>query len=344
MKKLFYSLTLSLLGGAIAINGQTITTSIVPGVSFTQHVQYIDTTGIVATGSGAGQNWDFSGVTNVGSVFNNVYIDPTTTAYASSFPNATTCTQTSSGGYGYVQLTATQELNLGLQNSSQGVLAYSDPEVVVVFPLTLGTTHTDNWALTIPYGGVGYDYRKGTTTITADATGTIKTPAGTFNNSLRLKLEQTYRDSIVVSGTTQIVNYTFTSYSWLKDGVKGFVFNISSPLNTDNFGVLTPKQASYQTNAAVTGVVESQEPTFNLAVFPNPAHEWLNMALVIDKPEQVNIALVNMAGQQVKSVENVDLVSGVNTLPLLVNDLPAGTYVANIHGKSINISRTVVIE
>src|SRR5690606_15577654 len=87
----------------------------------------------------------------------------------------------------------------GIESLAQGQnvsFFYADPEEVMHFPFTYNDTYSDNTLCTSSLGSGVELVRSGTTTVTADAYGTLKTPLGTYPNTLRILTNQVYEDVI----------------------------------------------------------------------------------------------------------------------------------------------------
>lgn len=78
---------------------------------------------------------------------------------------------------------------------------------------------------------------------------------------------------------------------------------------------------------------------------PNPATDWLNIAISSDKSERLNIKLFAANGQLVLN-SNVNQLSGNTTHKLALNQLAKGIYYVTINGENGNIiySKTVMVQ
>lgn len=81
----------------------------------------------------------------------------------------------------------------------------------------------------------------------------------------------------------------------------------------------------------------------SIAVQPNPAHDFLNVAIVNNKTEKVNLTLVSIDGKEVIS-QDVQTVSGQQTIPVNVSALAAGFYFVKVSTGTEVATEKVVIE
>ncbi|MFN0203155.1 MAG: hypothetical protein ACKVTZ_16635, partial [Bacteroidia bacterium] len=202
------------------ITANTIASS--PGVyGVSQMVAYPSSVGA----SGANAVWDFTSLTSTGSS-NMSFVAPSSTAYASFFPNATLATPTTTGngsGYAYCDVDASGFVILGTYDTSPTLtrkVTYSDPETQIPAPFTYNSTQTHSLAATIDQnvsGNITSFSREGSTIFVGDGYGTLKLPNATINNVLRIKWIRTMQDSYM---GTPFYTYTDTGYLWVSPAVK----------------------------------------------------------------------------------------------------------------------------
>jgi len=193
-------------------------------------------------------------------------------------------------------------------------MVYSDPEDYQRAPFTYNDTYTDAFSVTYTNGATFY--RTGTTTALADGWGTLKTPAGTFANTLRVKRTSTYRDSIVGIGV--VFNITLVTYLWYNPGVRDFLMN-QAALTTTPAGSTsgtTVTTASYRTNVSVS--VDEVAAGSNFLVGPNPARDAVSVRWA-DRA-QGSVVLTDAAGRIVLRA------TGLGSASLSVGHLPRGFY------------------
>ncbi|APU95062.1 hypothetical protein BV902_00920 [Sphingobacterium sp. B29] len=95
----------------------------------------------------------------------------------------------------------------GISGSTQSKTVYSNPMTVVKYPISYGLSFEDSFEAQ----STGILAEKGTFKSTVDAYGTLKTPMGTFNNTLRTKGELKFTTR-TAAGTPLVVESV--SYTW----------------------------------------------------------------------------------------------------------------------------------
>lgn len=287
-------------------------------------------------GSGANQNWDFTALAGAsGELYSAVL--PSATAYASTFPNSnlvlTNAGQTSMRYFG---LTST---SMDLQGAYTGVTLFpnSDPEIILRYPFTMGSTSTDNWAGT--YTTSALTYRSGITTVTADAYGTMVTPAGTFTNCLRVHMIEDYQDSLNF-GSPFVITYYNDQYIWFQEG---FHYFVASTFTLTSSSGLNSSGASYF-SAGPVGIDPTQLDGATVQLYPNPATDQVTLALDLPTQKSVEVHIYNSSGQVVQTLAPKALDRGLNELALAINELPNGIYFCKISqsGHEVSTKRLVV--
>ena len=275
------------------------------GESFTLHS--IDVTSVTEGSSGANVSWDFSSDTSLGT--NTItWIDPATTPYAASFPNANLCYVIGGGYYDYYSGSSTAYTRHGAVDPNSTVIAYSDPQQHIGFPCTYNTTFTDSFASTYVSAGDTY-YRSGTITVTADAYGILFLPYGTISGVIRLKTVEDYQDAVDLGGYPYLIYYSSEVYIWYKPGTHYPVFSLtsftSSVGGTTNYG-------SYLDQSGA-GIYTPFASKFDIEIFPNPASSFVNMNYSIKSGSDLKASLVNMQGQEIEVLMKKNLQPGTYT-------------------------------
>lgn len=137
--------------------------------------------------NGNNVTWDFSGLTsNASSTLNILAPDPT-------FPNTTHNFELVGQINTHLKLTP-QAFELVAEVTPNEIINYSDPITIFQFPMTVGDMYTDTFDGIFDQGGFTIQ-RYGTIEVEVDGYGTIITPAGTFNNVLRIHSIRTVNDN-----------------------------------------------------------------------------------------------------------------------------------------------------
>ncbi len=264
--------------------------------------------------SGANQTWDFSGLTMSSTQVLEYKAPVNCTAYMD-FPGATIGGDADAGAtFSYSDYTSTQQENYGYHITSQGVSQfYNNPEVMMVYPFTMGTTNSDYFESTF-FSGVTW-YRSGTTTIEAIGYGEVILPTGTISNVLLYKLEQDYQDS-----STSLTNqYQSEIYLWAKPGYHNTVLGLTK----FTFGGNSSYTSTYDSNPSLGN---SEIESTSLTIFPNPVEDVINLNYS-NSADITEVLITNVAGQNVYSSQYFEnkinlehLIEGIYFIELSVGE------------------------
>jgi len=95
------------------------------------------------------------------------------------------------------------------------------------------------------------------------------------------------------------------------------------------------------TRSAMAGTLSSTEDTF-LSIYPNPAHEVININMSSAMEKEISIYLTDALARRVKTITRQAKV-GVNNIVLYVRDLPPGLYVVVIEQGNERTTKKVMI-
>jgi hypothetical protein len=208
------------------------------------------------------------------------------------------------------------------------------------YPFTYNNTYTDTWA-TVYVNGIPY-YRRGTDSVTADGWGTLKTPAGTYANVLRVKRVQNYRDS--APGITPIIiNYAATEYTWRDTAHKDFLYwsmtlTISPAVGTPN----TVNYSRYTANQMVS-VPAINNTAIRWTARPNPARDNITVELVLQQSTVLSLSLYDITGRLVRSIPQLPAVPGNAKINFDVSGINPGVYVLRLNDGKDAASQRIVI-
>lgn len=184
---------------------------------------------------GANQTWDLSAATRgtASNDFTLTWIDPSEAPGSSMFPDANLAEkQTTEQGDNYLfyQDTGSELLLIGLDTLA-GTGTYDNVATQFVYPTSFNGSWNDTWSGQLQlqneaFGTVIAD-RSGEQTVTYDGYGTIITPAGTYQNVVRLRSTLYVRDAFSVSGIDVISEVTTENWVWLEPNTAYPVFNYS---------------------------------------------------------------------------------------------------------------------
>lgn len=286
--------------------------------------------------AGANQTWNLSAMTGT-SVTSTSYVAPSSTPSGSSFPNSNIAWSIPSSTVSYYKTSSTALQYYGIASGSL-IMSYSNPEDVLHYPFTYNNTYSDSW-YTVFFNGAYTFYRRGTTNVTADGYGTLITPAGNYNDVLRVHLVQSYRDSAYIGGP-YIINYHNDEYRWYKEGTHiqiANVYTITIP------GLSTTTGASYLvSNSAI------DQPTVpaNVSLFyPNPASDRIFFNICLDKNEKIEMVLYNTLSLKMGKTFIWNGFKGENTVSIDLDNFAEGVYFAQIllNGALVSNERFMII-
>lgn len=277
--------------------------------------------------AGANQNWDFSSINPSVSWEINV-IDPVSTPFVSEFPEANLAyyyNNSSPESYTYVQLNSTELLNNGNASdpgANELSIHYTDAVKLLQYPFSFSDTFTDTYYTEYTSFGDAITHEWGNITATADAWGNVITPAGTYENTLRIKREMVYVDSMWVSGVfLYATTLTTTDYDWYTESSHHPILSIS----------VTNSGTSISYSSSVGGIEKNQsQPQIN--IFPNPANDFVNITLSNINTDITEINIVNVLGQQLSNVER----TGNHQFSSDISRLSPGVYFIRINGERGN--------
>ena len=297
MKKL-YTLAATLLATTSLLAQNTLTSADITYLGDGFYQKECDTTGVQAGAAGNGITWDFSGlIPKTDSTFLD-YIDPATTAYASSFTAANVALEEENGALSYFELT-TDEYNYYGSVTDDGTggtikYTYSDPARYFSFPLAFGNTSSDNLAAGYTAGGLVYT-RTGTIDTEYDGFGTLILPTGTFTDVSRVKIFEDNHDVATVQGFPINVDVSITTYEWITKGNKSPLLIISY-VKAVTSGVTTLSKIVKMATKKSSGVgITENNTALELSIFPSPA---TNSITITSSENTATINLLDISGKQ----------------------------------------------
>jgi hypothetical protein len=282
---------------------------------------------------GADVIWDFSDFPSTGSSIDFTFIAPSSTAYDYAFLDANIATDDGAGNYGYFNVTATSYAQNGFANAS-AIVHYDDPEILCVFPLTYGTTNTDDFHSEF-YSGVDFE-RSGSNTMYADGYGTLILPTGTYTEVVRVKVVQYFSDEAI--GIPYTIYYDNTLYYWYKEGITGALFeyfyqSLSGSVSSTNISALL------QTNI-ITDIEANNTNSNFLTITPNPAHDFIHLQHSQGIEVEILFTLYDITG---KIVLQETFAAG-NTQEVNISSLPAGVYIAEVMANAERRMQKIILE
>ncbi len=286
--------------------------------------------------SGENVTWDFSDLASLQN-FPSESVDPTTQPDFNSFPQSTLATKdVAMDNVSYYEVDEEALRFWGaISGSPNGAkIYYDDPQDWIQYPITYGESFTDD------FGGIiitsAEINRGGTTTVEADAYGTLITAAGTFSNVIRLKTEMSYADTLA---GFEIASYIETRYIW-QDTNNGWPLMAYSKIDA---GLSVIETLSYLDVSPVATHSPLAEE-LGLNVFPNPSNDFAQVDFTLKEGATVRVELRDILGRLVWSEAAQKMGAGKHNLTLAVGNIVEGTYLLQLWLDDEVVSHRVAIQ
>ena len=275
---------------------------------------------VVAPGnSGASQTWDFSAIS--ASSGSSQYYYNCVSPICDSFPGSNFYSQDLTN-YSVFMSTSTSATILYGASSSGIKTKYSDPEELMHFPFSYGNTYVDSFRFTNKFGTTLTAYDWGVDSVLADAWGTIKTPTGTYSNSLRIRKISNSVDSSAPASVT----YSHSiQYSWYSTTQTDYVFRISSSTTTGAFSGTSNSATWIGQTSGVSPINESNR----IILGPNPVTDQLSIAFQATQNASGSVTILDMTGRNILEGE-YQIKSGQNLWKLDLSQIASGMYLLSI--------------
>jgi len=315
MKKIYLLLTFA-FAVAISHAQPTLTdanSSPVIGQSF-ERKTFTPVTGQEGS-AGANQTWDWGSLDEDFSAIGD-YVSPVGTAHAADHPTATACL-VMAGATEYDRSDNTGIFRLAFYNPGQQTeQVYDVPTKFLSYPFSLNSTYTTSYHANII--GPGFSgTQTGDMTVTADAWGTLITPAGTFTNVLRV---HTHVVEIVDYGALGIFHQTADQYIYMTPGIH---YPIGSVIWGESEG--SPYSGGTWSTAAV-GINEMNAELYKLSVYPNPANEFASFSYTLSELSSVSVSVMDQTGRIVQKSGEEKMQPGNHTFHVDAAILSNGIY------------------
>lgn len=291
-------------------------------------------------GSGPNQTWNFTSITiptlPITYTFQN--IQPSS---MSLFPNANLERVDNSNSFAMLLNTSPTALQFyGLYDGTNQV-NYSDPEDQMRYPFTMGSNYHDIFKAHQISGPYTY-FRKGSTTVSADAYGTLLLPGATYTNVLRIHTILNYDDSTNFGGSSPYIENSHTDmYSWYLPNIHMAIFSVY----TQKIGINPITKGSTILQSVVNSIGELQAGIKSINLYPNPANgEAINMDLNLEKNLSYEIVVMDNLGREVLKTEASTGLEGYNFRSVNISGIESGLYqvVLKSEGRSLKSTKIVV--
>lgn len=230
--------------------------------------------------------------------------------------------------------------------TTQTTIQMNSAEVIMQLPLTFGASWTYNGTRDVNVNIVGIPFPQSytvdaTITRTVDAWGTLVMPDGRSVNVLRIKIvtELTSNMGGVPSSSTDL-SFTFIS----PDGSSLHV-NAVDANQADN-GVISVNQVAWNYGSGATSVdqIEDLANDFVLSQnYPNPFNPTTNIQYSIPKASHVSLKVYDVLGNEVATLVNEELSSGVYNSKFDASALSSGIYFYTLTADNFTATRKLML-
>jgi hypothetical protein len=298
-----------------ALTAQTITTADAPAVGYTFQWQSSGWYEELSTGSG--QTWDMSAATPAGGAETFSYIEPSLAPGNDFFPDADVALQ-STGALNNATFYDVQPdgvYDLGTYDSGGPVtVLYTDVKNTMRYPCALGTTWTDDAAFETTVDGNPISAATSTSTYTADGSGTLILPNGTYTNVLRLT--HTSSETAESFGSTFVI--TKEEVIFRRPGTREVLASTIHHTYFTNGGLTDELFQSYYLISVTTNITENAATAFTM--FPNPAKDVVNVTM--NRTDNAQLTVTDALGRVVFAISPTSAAS----FTLDVRNWSAGLY------------------
>ncbi len=294
MKTKIYFFLCAILSCATAI-AQPVPSATMPAVN-DQYTMYSSSTAISHTaGSSSSQTWDYSTAAKTAMyTYTWVSYAGLSQAIRDSFPTGTHAVELRISGMAanteIYQVTSSALISLGAKGSGSSAWnKHYAPRTVFNIPMSIGDSASYNVSASVKQ------------TATYDAYGTLKTPFGTYNDVIRIKITET--------GNTDVL-YFFYQCSPTFKKLAHYVYD----------GSTTKTVYFYQFTSGPSNVAAINHE--QISVYPNPVKAG-NEIVVNNLTPESQVELLNMMG------ETISATTGANPV-FSTEALPAGMYLVRV--------------
>jgi hypothetical protein len=276
MKKLLlFSLLASISAGAQI----TLTQSQFPGTGVTFHMNMADTAGVLPGNSGTNVTWNFTSLNSAVGTMTDSFLVVNATPYGAMYPQANLVKHETGPGIDYFVYYNTSSSFASRVGNADTVnqITYSDPVNEFAFPETYGSNSSDTYyAVYTDQSSSSVVHVHGTTTTTADGTGTLQLPSGTYTNTLRVHYTRDELDTVFTSSGNLADHLLTNYYLWYIAGTYYPILNIQTTFIDLGFSQYYRKYVGWRTPPL--GIASIDPAAEQLNVFPNPASADFHIA------------------------------------------------------------------
>lgn len=288
--------------------------------------------------SGANVVWDYTQLNSL-STDALAFVDPVGSGLESLFPNATVLSVNQTTGIVLArEVAASGGSGLGAYRTSDGLaLVLDDPGLELMFPSTYLTSWTDAFSGNYIFDGNIVGFRSGAVQGLMDGYGELQMPFGTVTDVLRLKLTETYTETLGANTSSATGDF----YYYYKLGNPYAIVRHANGTVTTN-GVTTADNSIRWVNDANIGMNTEGQAGIGSAASPNPCSGSTMISFA--GQGDVTLTLIDVAGRTLRSVTRTGLPNGLHQQRIDTQGLPAGAYsvrIVNNLGEAGNVRLVV---
>ena len=248
------------------------------------------------------------------------FVAPSVTPTSNSIPGTTVISSDGGSDSAFYRVDATGIEQLGVRSALEGIVAFSDGVIELVYPCVLGTTWSDNFAASYVISGFPVT-RAGTIVGLADGYGSLALPGAAVDEVLRVKVRKVANDISAIA----TIRRTFDTYYYYQEGVNFPLMMTSLDSVTISGGaptiVFTMEWLYGEGNIAIQEL-GADEVVFT--PYPNPTNGRIDLQLGADVANVRSVELFDASGRSVMQVKK-PVAGNINGV-LDVSALPAGVY------------------
>ncbi|MEM6800411.1 MAG: T9SS type A sorting domain-containing protein [Bacteroidota bacterium] len=308
----------------------TLTSASNPQIGQKWDAALADPSGFDPGPAGADQIWDFSNLdtAEAPALFSFEVLAPTGNPLAADYSDATHIIYWTILGfelYQYESADQNERVSLGgvtwdpTDNSLLNKTLYTDKDDALKYPLTYQDSYSfssrqevSGFAFTAVYGIEGE--------VMADAYGSLITPAGTFNDVLRFRIQRIRTDSSFFFGQKD----TSVQYVWMQEGNATALLVYET--TTDEEEEPSLNWTSPSNPNGIFGPIAAKKKEINL--YPNPSKTDVQLELSdFTLNESIRLEVTDLSG---KSLIKKVIQNNGNILPISLSRLSPGIYLLSI--------------
>ncbi len=316
MKK-FSLLVASIVAGIYFVNAQTLDQNThAPAVGDSYSFQYADPASLPPSlgNPGSGNTFGFSGLSIYPGSNTSQGVTVASTGSAAAYPSANVAVQTGTNNIFFNSQSNQLEFYGGslFVGGYPIMLNYSSPAILGIYPMGLGTTSTGTIAGTIYAMGNNGNFT-GTSSFTANATGTLAVPGGmSYANVMRVQTQQNMTFTVsFIQGTLTVNQYDYyaPSYSNFPNPNNNWSLltvqesTLSSTLGSPSVQTTVTINSNYQILSANNNI---KNHDIKINVLPNPVKDILSVEIHGNTAIK-NIQIIDVSGKILKETKDKNI-------------------------------------